>query len=101
MGRFQLVIGVVDRKDYMSAKFELKIYNTHSTSFVNGTMLQKVFVLWCGLYIAPLGMIFCIVQSYTSMSVYTKFGFIWIKLANTSFKNVQLDQKCKVEASLA
>ena len=48
MGRFQLVIGVVDRKDYMSAKFELKINNTHSTSFVNGTMWLKVFVLGSG-----------------------------------------------------
>ena len=34
------------------------------------------------------------------MSVYTKFGLIWIKLASTSFRKVQLDQKCKVDASL-
>src|SRR4051812_45929786 len=34
------------------------------------------------------------------MIMHTKFGLIWIKLASTSFTNVQLDQKCKVDASL-
>src|ERR1043165_54116 len=63
-------------------------------------MLQKVFVMCHGLYIAHLGMIFCITLSYTRMSVYTKFGLIWIRLASTSFTKVQLDQKCKVDASL-
>src|ERR1043165_8821680 len=63
-------------------------------------MLQKVFVMCHGLYIAHLGMIFCITLSYTRMSVYTKFGLIWIKLASSSFTKVQLDKKCKVDASL-
>src|SRR4051812_32196710 len=31
----------------------------------------------------------------------TKFHLNWTKLASTSFVNVQLDQKCNVEASLA
>ena len=48
MGWSQVVIWVVDRKDYMSAKFELKINNTRSTSFVTGTMWLKVFVLGSG-----------------------------------------------------
>src|SRR3954469_2248314 len=34
------------------------------------------------------------------MSVYTKFGLIWIKLVSTSFTNVQLDLNCKVDSSL-
>src|SRR4051812_28062134 len=34
------------------------------------------------------------------MSVYTKFGLIWIKLASTFFTKVQLDQNCKVDARL-
>ena len=34
------------------------------------------------------------------MSVYTKFGVIWIKLASTSCTKVQLDQNCKFDASL-
>ena len=71
------------------------------TPFANVAMLQKVFVLGCGLYMAPLGMIFFISLSYTSMSMCTKFHLIWIKLASTSFTNVQLDQKCKVDASPA
>src|SRR3954466_14158040 len=45
-------------------------------------------------------MIFCVAQSYTRMIMCTKFGLIWIKLASTSFTKVQLDQKCKVDASL-
>src|SRR4051812_544163 len=35
------------------------------------------------------------------MSMCTKFHLNWIKVASTSFTNVQLDQKCKVESSLA
>src|SRR4051812_4277839 len=46
-------------------------------------------------------MIFFIAQSYTRMSVYTKFHLIWIKLDSTSFTNVQLDQNGKVDARLA
>ena len=70
------------------------------TSFVNGTLWQQVFVLWCGLYIALLGMIFFIALLYTGVSVHTKFGVIWIKVASTSFTKVQLDQNCKVDASI-
>ena len=91
----------MDRKDYNSGEFGLKAIKFAHTSFVNGTMLQKVFMLWCGLYMAPLGMIFWIAQSYTRMSMYANFGLIWIKLASTSCTNVQLDQKCRVDASLA
>ena len=57
--------------------------------------------MWCWLYIAPLGMIFCIAQSYTRMSVYTKFELIWSRLASTSFINAQLDLNSKVDARLA
>ena len=32
--------------------------------------------------------------------MYTKFGVIWSWLASTCFTKVQLDQKCKVDASL-
>src|SRR4051812_6332388 len=88
-------------KDYDSGKFGLKQTTVHSTCFVNAQWWQKVLVLGCGLYIAPLGMVFCISQSYTSTFMCTKFGLIWIKLASTSFRNVQLDQICKVDASLA
>src|SRR3954471_21164279 len=45
-------------------------------------------------------MIFCRDQSYLGISVYTKFGLIWIKLASTCFTKVQLDHKCKVDASI-
>ena len=100
MGWSQGVIWLEDRKDYNSGKFGAKQIKFAHTSFANVAMLQKVFVLVCGLYIDPLGMIFCIARSYTRMSVYTKSGLIWIKLASTSFTNVQLDQKCKVESSL-
>ena len=82
-------------------EFGLKQSNVNGTSFVNGTLLWKVFVMWHGLYIAPLSIIFCIAQSYTRMIMCTKFGLIWSRLASTSFTNVQLDQKCKVDASLA
>ena len=85
----------MDRKDCNSRDFGLKQRNVNGTCFVNGIMRQKV------LYIAPLGMIFFIALSYTRMSVYTKFELIWSRLASTYFTNVQLDQKCKVEASLA
>ena len=85
----------------MSAKFGIKMINVHGTSFANAPWRLNVFVLVCGLYIAPLGMIFCIAQSYTRMSMYTKFHLIWSKLASTSFVNVQLDQKCNVEASIS
>ena len=57
--------------------------------------------MWCGLYIAFLSMIFCIALLYTRVRVYTKFGLIWSRLASTSFTKVQLDQECKVDASLA
>ena len=56
--------------------------------------------MWHGLYIAHLGMIFFIALSYTRVRVYTKFGIIWSRLASTSFTNAQLDQNCKVDASL-
>ena len=42
----------------------------------------------------------CRAQSYTRMIMFTKFGLIWSRLASTSFTNVQLDQNCKVDASL-
>ena len=48
------------RKDYNSRDFGLKQSNVNGTCFVNGIMRQKVFVMWHVLYIAPLGMIFCI-----------------------------------------
>src|SRR3954470_18604680 len=45
-------------------------------------------------------MIFCRALLYTGMSVHTKFGLIWSWLASTFFTKVQLDQKCKVDASI-
>src|SRR3954471_219352 len=45
-------------------------------------------------------MIFCRALLYTWMSVHTKFGLIWSWLASTFFTKVQLDQKCKVDASI-
>ena len=87
-------------KDYSSGDFGLKQSNAPGTSFLNGIMWLQVFVLWCGLYIAFLSMIFCRAQSYIGISVYTKFGLIWNRLASTFFTKVQLDQKCKVGASL-
>src|ERR1043165_8100940 len=39
-------------------------------------------------------------QSYARMSVHTKFGVIWSWLASTCFTKVQLDQKCKVDATI-
>src|ERR1044071_2049341 len=35
------------------------------------------------------------------MSMYTEFHLIWSRIASTSFRNGQLDQTCKVGASLA
>ena len=87
-------------KDYSSGDFGLKQSNAPGTSFVNGIMWQQVFVLWCGLYIAFLSMIFCIALLYTGVSVHTMFGVIWIKVASTCFTKVQVDQKCKVDASI-
>src|SRR4051812_924051 len=46
-------------------------------------------------------MIFCIALLYNGLSVHTKFGVIWGLLDSTCFTKVQLDQNCKVEASLA
>ena len=66
----------MDRKEYTSGEFGLNGIKFAYTSFAIVAMLQKVFVLGCGLYMAPLGMMFCIAQSYTRMSVYTKFGLI-------------------------
>src|SRR3954468_1015376 len=63
-------------------------------------MCQQVFVLWCGLYIALLGMIFCIALLYTGVSVHTKFGVIWINVTSTCFTKVHLDQNCKVDSSI-
>src|ERR1043165_3113863 len=45
-------------------------------------------------------MIFCTALSYLGTSVYTKFGIIWSWLASTCFTMVQLDQNCKVDASI-
>src|SRR3954462_4321459 len=45
-------------------------------------------------------MIFCRALLYTGVSVHTKFGLIWSWLASTCFTKVQLDQKCKVVASI-
>ena len=53
-----------------------------------------------GLYRACLSLIFCITLLYIGLSVHTKFGVIWSWLASTCFTKVQLDQKCKVEASI-
>src|SRR3954469_12968316 len=72
--------------------FGLKQSNVQGTSFANGTMWLKVFVLWHGLYIAPLGMIFCISQSYTRLSIYTKFHTIWTNIFGTSFVKHQIGQ---------
>ena len=33
--------------------------------------------------------------------MHTKFGLIWSRLASTSFTKIQLDQECKVDASLS
>jgi hypothetical protein len=81
-------------------EFGLKQTNVQGTCFANGIMLQKVLVLWCGLYIALMDMIFCIALLHTRVSVHTKFGVIWSWLASTCFTKVQLDQKCKVDASI-
>ena len=91
---------MVDRKDYSSGKFGLKASKFAHTSFANGIMLQKVFVLWCGLYIAPIGMIFCIAQSYTRMIMCTKFGLIWINIFGTSSVKHQIGQNGVGEASI-
>src|SRR3954464_7761772 len=45
-------------------------------------------------------MIFCIALLYTRVSVHTKFGVIWSCIASTCFTKVQLNQKCKVDASI-
>src|SRR3954463_14705697 len=55
-------------------------------------MWLKVFVLGSGLYIAPLGMIFFIAQSYARMSMYAKFHLIWINICGTSFVKHQIGQ---------
>ena len=60
LGCRQLVFGVVGTKYYNAVEFGLKQTNVHGTSFVNGIMWQQVFVMCYGLYIAHLGMIFCI-----------------------------------------
>ena len=60
MGWCQVVLWDEDRKDYVSGKFGLNAIKFAHTSFANVAMLQKVFVLGCGLYMAPLGMMFCI-----------------------------------------
>ena len=73
-------------------EFGLKINNVHGTSFANVAMLQKVFVLWCGLYVAPLGMIFFTAQSYTRIRMYTKFHLIWTNIFGTSFVKHQMGQ---------
>ena len=70
-------------------------------SFANGILWLQVLVLVSGLHRACLGMIFCIALLYTGVSVQTKFGVIWSWLASTCFTKVQLDQECKVDASLA
>src|SRR4051812_25369414 len=56
--------------------------------------------MWCGLYIALMDMIFFISLLYTRVSVHTRFGLIWSWLDSTCFTKVQLDQKCKVDASI-
>ena len=61
--RNKLSFLLLDRKDYNSGEFGLNAINFAHTSFANVAMLQKVFVLWFGLYTALLGMIFCISQS--------------------------------------
>ena len=81
-------------------EFGLKQNNVHGTCFVNGTMLQKVLVLGCGFYIAPLSMIFCRAQSYIGISVYTRFHIIWSNIFGTSFVKHQIGQNGVGEASI-
>src|SRR3954464_12639477 len=100
MGWSQVVIWVSDTKDYASAKFGLQQNNVQGTSFVNGTMWLKVFVLCHGLYIAPLSMIFCIAQSYHRMSMNAKLHSIWINIFGTSFVKHQIGQYGVGEASI-
>src|SRR4051794_35348257 len=89
-------IGVVfwarGTKDYDTGKFGLNQSNVQGTSFANDTMLQKVLMLYHGLYIAPLGIIFFIAQSYTRMSMYAKFGLIWTNICGTSFVKHKIGQ---------
>src|SRR3954468_11031625 len=46
-------------------------------------------------------MIFCIAQSYTRMSMYAKFGLIWINICGTSFVKHQLGQYGVGESSIS
>src|SRR3954469_14121205 len=101
MGWIQVVIWVSGPKNYVSAKFGLQQNNVHGTSFVNGTMWLKVFVLCHGLYIAPLSIIFCIAQSYNRMSTHTKFHSIWVNIFSTSFVKHQIGQYGVGEASIS
>src|SRR3954468_14297041 len=100
MGWSQVVFWARGTKDYDLVNFGLKQTKVQGTCFVNGTMWLKVFVLGCGLYIAPLGMIFCIAQSYTRMSMYAKFHLIWINIFGTSFVKHQIGQNGVGEASI-
>src|SRR4051794_16451088 len=43
---------------------------------------------------------FCIAQSYARMSVYTKFGLIWINIFGTSFVKHQHGSYCIGETSI-